>query len=262
MRAEGGFSEDPRALSRRAFLAAGGGLGLSVALAGLPEALARHGWLDVAAAADSDLTSDTISGLAAFIIPGDDEYSVAQGVSTAEPGAVGAGAVPKTIEALDRYVPAPLVAGSSNLTIPASGGVASLLNAIALQVNPSASAGGFASPFARLSFAEKGEVFRRFESDPTLADTEFRFVAGILPGFIGFLGFSEAGVYENGKLSAVPVGWRLSNYGGPREGWKELKGYYRGRRRARGAHRFVKHKHRRRRSRRRRRARARRRRHA
>jgi hypothetical protein len=251
MRAEGGFSEDPGAVSRRAFLAAGGGLGLSVALAGLPDALARHGWLDVAAAADPDLTRDTINGLVAFIIPGDDEYSVAQGVSTPEPGAFAAGATAKTIEALDQYVPTPLVVGSTTVTIPASGGVASLLNTIALQVNPSAGAGG-GSPFARLSFAEKGEVFRRFESDPTLADTEFRFVAGILPGFVGFLGYSEAGVFENGKLTGTPVGWRLSSYAGPREGWKELKGYYRGRRRARGAHRFVKHRHRRRRQRRRR----------
>jgi hypothetical protein len=260
MRSEGGFGEERGDLSRRAFLAGTGGLGLSLALAGLPDALARHGWLDVAAAQDGDLTSDTISGLAAFIIPGDDPFSVAQGVSTPEPGAVGAGTVPAIIDALDKFVPAPLVAGSTGLTVPAAGGVAALLNAIALQVNPGASSGSFLSPFARLSFNEKGEVFRRFESDPTLADTEFRFVAGILPGFVGFLGYSEAGAYENGKLSGTPVGWQLSGFAGPAEGWNELKGYYRGRRSARNAHRFVKHRHRRRRRphRRRRRRRARR----
>jgi hypothetical protein len=42
---------DESGVSRRAFLAATGGLGLSVALAGLPGALARHGWLDEALAA-------------------------------------------------------------------------------------------------------------------------------------------------------------------------------------------------------------------
>jgi len=41
MRAEDGSREDHGALSRRAFLAGTGGLGLSVALAGLPDVLAR-----------------------------------------------------------------------------------------------------------------------------------------------------------------------------------------------------------------------------
>ena len=243
-------ADEERALSRRAFLAAAGGLGLSAALAGLPDALARHGWLDEAAAADIDLTRDTFNGLAAFVVPGDDDYSEAQGVSTPEPGAVGSGAVPKIIDAFDHFVPAPLVAGSTGLTAPASGGVAALVNAIAPQVNPAASNGSFLSPFARLSFKEKGEVFRRFESDPALADTEFRFAAGILPGFFAFFAYSEAGVYENGRLTGTPLGWQLSGYGGPSEGWNELKGYYRGRRAARGAHRFVKHRHPRRRRRR------------
>jgi hypothetical protein len=259
MRAGGGSGEDPHAVSRRAFLAGTGGLSLSVALAGLPDALARHGWLDAALAQEGDMTLDTLNGLAAFIAPGNDEYSVSQGVSTPEPGGVAAGVATALAEGLDDFVPAPLVAGSTGIAVPASGGVAGLLNAIALQVNPGASNGGFLSPFARLRFAEKGEVFRRFESDPTLADTEFRFVAGILPGFVGFLAYSEAGVYENGRLTGTPVGWQLTRFGGPSEGWNELKGYYRGRRAATQAHRFVKHRHRRRRRRRRGRRRARRR---
>lgn len=254
MRADGGSREDSRALSRRAFLAGTGGLGLSAALAGLPEALARREWLDAAIAQNGDVTQDTLNGLAAFIVPGDDEYSLAQGVSTPEPGGVAARVAAELAEGLDDFVPAPLVAGSTGITVPASGGVASLLNSIALQVDPAASSGSFSSPFARLSFAEKGEVFRRFESDPSLADTEFRFVAGILPGFVAFLAYSEAGVFDNGRLGGTPVGWRVTGYRGPSEGWKELKGYYRGRRAATRAHRFVKHRHRRRRRRRRRRA--------
>lgn len=258
MRADGGSREDPRALSRRAFLAGTGGLGLSAALAGLPDALARHGWLEAALAQNGDVTLQTLNGLAALIVPGDDEYSVAQGVSTPEPGGVAAGVATELAEGLDDFVPAPLVAGSTGITVPASGGVASLLNSIALQVNPAATNGGFGSHFARLSFAEKGEVFRRFESDPSLADTEFRFVAGILPGFVAFLAYSEAAVFDNGRLTSTPIGWRLTGYGGPSEGWNELKGYYRGRRAAKGAHRFVKHRHRRRRRPRRRRGRRRR----
>ena len=222
MPADDGSWEDRRALSRRAFLAGTGGLGLSVALAGLPDALARRGWLDAAVAQGGDMTQETLNALAAFIVPGNDEYSIAQGVSTPEPGGVAAGVAAELTAGLDDFVPAPLVAGSTGLTVPASGGVATLLNQIALQVNPGAANGSFASPFARLSFAEKGEVFRRFESDPSLADTEFRFVAGILPGFVGFLAYSEAGVFENGRLVGTPVGWQLTGYGGPREGWNEL----------------------------------------
>ena len=230
------------ALSRRAFLVATGGFGLSAALAGLPNVLARQGWLGAALAAEGDLTRDTFSGYAACIVPGDDEYSVAQGVSTPEPGAVGAGAVRPMIATLDDFVPAPLVAGSTGLTLPASDGVATILNQLALEVNPGAG-GAFQSPFARLSFEEKAEVSRRFETAPQFQDTEFAFVAGILPAFPALLGYSEAPVYEEGELTGRPVGWDLCRYDGPSEGWDEFKGYYRGRRRARRAHRFVKHSH-------------------
>ncbi len=232
-----------REFSRRAFLATAGGLGLSAALAGLPSALSRLGLLDEASAADADLTRDTISGLAAFVVPGNDEYSRAQGVSTNEPGAVEAGAVPGFIATLDDFVAAPLVGGETELTVPVSGAVATLLNEIATQVNPASARGSFPSPFARLSFEEKAEVFRRFESDPAFADTEFRFVAGILPGFAAFFTYCEAPAYEGGRLTRTPVGWQLANYDGPSDGWNEFKGYYRGRRAARRAHRFVRHEH-------------------
>src|SRR5206468_7343916 len=118
---------------------------------------------------------------------------------------------------------------------PASGGVATRLNAYAREVNPAAANGRFLSPFARLSFAEKAEVFRRFEADDGLSSAvqEFRFVSGILPGFVAFLAWSEAGVLDEASRQPKqrPVGWQLSQYG-PAEGHAELKGYYEGRRAA------------------------------
>src|SRR5207247_2568269 len=152
--------------------------------------------LEQAQAQSADYVADTLSGLVAFILPGDDEYSRAQGTPTAEPGGIAAGTVPVFIADLDRFVPAS-VGGSPSQTIPASGGVASLLNDYALQVNPAAD-GPFISPFARLSFAEKAEVFRRFEADEGLSSAvqEFKFVSGILPGFVAFLAWSEAGVLD------------------------------------------------------------------
>ena len=185
------------ALSRRTFLAGAGATGLAALLSQLPTVLGRRGLLEEAQAQSADYVADTLSGLVAFILPGDDEYSRAQGTPTPEPGGIAAGTVPVLIADLDRFVPAS-AGGSPSQTIPASGGVASLLNDYALQVNPDAANGQFLSPFARLSFAEKAEVFRRFEADEGLSSAvqEFRFVSGILPGFVAFLAWSEAGVLD------------------------------------------------------------------
>lgn len=242
-------AERPLPLSRRQFLGRCGALG--AALVALPQALAEQGWLDEAAAAELDLTRDTFNGLVAFVTPGDDEYSLAQGVATGGPGGIAAGATPAMIEALDDYVPFPLVGGSTGTTVPASGGVAQLLNSYATQVNPGAARGGFVSPFAGLSFEEKGEVFRRLQTEPAFEGTPIGYVAAVLPTLVALVAMSDAPVLEDGELTETPLGWRLAGYGGVSDGWDELKGYWGGRRRAANAHRFVRHRHRRRRGRRR-----------
>lgn len=228
-------------VSRRQFLHRCGALG--AAIAALPQALAQLGWLDDAAAATLDVTRDTINALVAFAMPGADEYSRAQGVTTDGPGGIAAGATEAIIDTFDRALPAPLVGGSTGLTLPGSAAVAQMLNGYALQVDPAASKGPFASPFARLSHAQKSSVFQRMEADPAWDGTSIRNLAALLPGAPAFLGFSEAGVLRRGRLAATPVGWRLSGYSGPSDGWDELKGYWGGRRAARGAHRFVRHRH-------------------
>lgn len=222
------------ALSRRTFLAGAGATALAGLLSQLPGVLGARGLLEVAQAQSADVTTDTLSALVAFILPGDDEYSRAQGTPTTEPGGIAAGTVPVFIDNLDKFVPA--AAGGTTTTVPASGGVATLLNDFALQVNPGASSGAFLSPFARLTFDEKAEVFKRFEADETTSGAlnEVKFVSGILPGFVGFLAWSEAGVInpQTRQPRTRPVGWQLSNFGGPAEGHAEMKGYYEGRRAA------------------------------
>src|SRR4051812_27325288 len=218
-------------VSRRAFLQRAGLFGAAFAGFDLVALLDRKGLLATAQAQSADLTVDTLSGLVAFIVPGNDEYSVAQGQKANGPGGIAAGGVEALIAGLDRYVPLTTLGGDQSL--PASGGVATLLNNYALQVNPAAAGGSFPSPFARLSFKEKAQVFEMFEGDPSLEGTEVRFVAGILPGFCAFVSFSEVGVRQsNRKLSKRPVGWNIAHYGGPAEGHAELKGYYRGHRKA------------------------------
>ena len=70
----------------------------------------------------------------------------------------------------------------------------------------------------------------------TVASGNLSFVAGIVPAFVGFLVGNEQGVYDatTRSLTGRPVSWQISGYqpNGPVEGWNELKGYYRGRKKA------------------------------
>jgi hypothetical protein len=218
---------------RRTFLQRSGLVALGAALAQLPWALDAKGLLESALAQSSNVVEDTFNGLIAFSTPGNDEYSRHQGEATDREGGVAAGAGPSLIFHLDRYVRAGSL-GTAGASLPASGGVAALLNGYAMDVNPVA-LGPFPSHFARLSKADKAEVYNRWESDPQWENSEMRAVAGVLLGFATFLIWSEAGVWDPARRAPTrtPVGWALSRYDGPAEGRPELKGYYKGRRKAR-----------------------------
>ena len=53
------------------------------------------------------VTGCQVNGLLAFVVPGSDPYSVAQGHSTADPGGVDAGVLPALIGGLDLASPPP-----------------------------------------------------------------------------------------------------------------------------------------------------------
>jgi hypothetical protein len=220
-------------LSRRSLIERAGLAAAGAALAQLPWALEVKGLVEEARAQTANLTEDTLNGLVAFVTPGNDPYSAHQGDATDRPGGIGAGATPVLIANLDRYVRAAAL-GSFGASVPASGGVAALLNHYALQVNPVA-LGPFPTHFARLRKPEKADVFRRWEGDPAWGESEVRAVSAVLIGYTAFLSWSEAGVFDPTRRapSRRPVGWDNSRYDGPAEGWPELKGYYRGRRKAR-----------------------------
>lgn len=128
--------------------------------------------------------------------------------------------------------------------LPLSLVVAMLLNLAATQANPAAVNGPFLSPFARLSFEEKGRAFELLEGpDPDLVgalDTELpeplrssvsgllRFVSGALLEFPAFGSYSEWGVFDptTRSLESTPVGWTLTGYPGPSDGWDDFIGYY------------------------------------
>jgi len=184
--------------------------------------------LDEAAAVEADLVRDTINGLIAFVAPGNDGYSRAQGTPVPGPGGIGAGATEPLLELLDF-----VVSDSEGNPVPTSGSVATLLNSAAQRVSPNAARGGFASPFARLSFDQKRKAYRSIETDPGLVSV--RGIVARLPSVVGLTVYSEAAVLDRktGRLRGTPVGWRMSGYGGPSDGRREFRGYYRGRRKAR-----------------------------
>lgn len=147
-----------------------------------------------AAQASDALTLDTFSGIVAFVCPGDDAYSRQQQVAPAEPGGIAAEAPQLLADTLNTYFPVPEVLaflvealsaelsavplpdGLDGLTwldglletdghVPLAPLVAVLVDMLAVQVRPSSAAGPFLTPFPRLSWPDKAEVWRRFESD-------------------------------------------------------------------------------------------------
>jgi hypothetical protein len=244
---EGISPEAAGLISRRSFLTRAGVLGGVAALGQLGLLVPERALAQTPAAA-----VEALNGLVAFVVPGPDVYSVAQGQSSNSPGGIAAGATQALVDLLDHYVPV-----TPGLDAPASGGVAAFLDATALQVNAGASRGGFSSPFARLSFDEKVEVLRRMEElTESAKDTpggELRFVTGILIGATAFLAFGEAGVIDKSsrQLKEQPVGWAITNYDGVAEGRKELRGYWQHRRRVRTDARYRPRKRRPKRKRRR-----------
>ena len=200
----------PQRFGRRAFLVRSGVIGAAIALVDVPALLepARAGaaspsLTDLAPVFDA-LSEDTINGLIAFVVPGPDAYSVAQGVSDTAPGGLAADGAAFMLNALDNFYPVPqepllllvqaLATGiSSNLpsftlsptlflladeldevlqvllagetTVPLSLLVALLLNFVATLVDPAAINGDFLSPFSRLDFAQKTQAFQLMETD-------------------------------------------------------------------------------------------------
>src|SRR5262245_17745107 len=168
----------PRLESQREFIRHALCAGAMAAVLPAARFLEARGLLEPAASAPVDLAHDTFNGLLAFIVPGTDPYSIAQGVHTAGPGGVDAGATDVLIATIDDSTP--FVPQFSAI-------VAATLNAVAQGVNPAA-AGAFRSPFARLSFAEKAAVFQFMDANESL-----QLLSGLLPLFVAYFVYSEVG---------------------------------------------------------------------
>lgn len=297
-----GFRPNP--LNRRRFLASTGVLAAAAAASSVVPTRANMLLAnplddligDAAAPALGALARDTIAGVCAFTVPGGDEYSAAQGVTSETPGGIEAAADEFLIGALDDFLPLPqrvlqgLVANlarsmedvelpgelfdaaepvaaelddvvgrllESDETVPISLLIAMLLNFLATGVSPgSAAPDPFPSPFANLSYADKVEVFRRFEepvpeligavdeqlTEPLQGSPSglLQFVAGALLEFSAFPAYSEFHAFDTEAREATqrPIGWDLATYmpgrRTPAEGWDEFIGYFQDRRSVEG----------------------------
>jgi hypothetical protein len=231
------------------------------------------------------LALDTMGGLCAFVVPGDDPYSVAQGESSAEPGALAAGVDEFLVKSLDDFLPIPspelaglvgalasalaatplwvppeveelfpqtteivetigdeLVGLLETGSIPAANVVTLVLNLLAVAINAHATSGAFLAPFSRLTWEQKGEVFRCLEgARPELTHSLpigsldvlsgiLDFTTGVVMEFTAFGAYSEVTVLDpdTRTLIARPVGWELSGFqpNGPVEGWNDFQGYF------------------------------------
>lgn len=167
-------------------------------------------------AAADPVVLDTLDGLLAFVVPGPDAHSVAQGMTSPTVGGVGLGIAALLAATIDQTTP----------FVPNfSATVAAMLNALASVVNPTAPptiASPLASPFARLSFAQKAAVFQIMDGNEAL-----KLLGGVLPPFVAFFCYSEAAAFDPAtrRLTSQPVAWQLSRYQGVADGRDEFRGY-------------------------------------
>jgi hypothetical protein len=208
-------------VARRHFVVRAGRMAGTAALLGTAGMAVAKETLRQTHQPETDVVRDTLNAFVAFVVPGPDEYSVAQGVATPEPGGLAAHATDFLVGALN--LSAPYQPDFAAL-------VAAILNDIARQVNPSAS-GAFPSIFACLSFTEKAAVLSVMEGRAPLKP-----LAGVLPAVVAFITYSEGAAFDpvTRTVVAQPIGWQIARYDGVADGRGDFRGYFRHRRRAEG----------------------------
>ncbi len=200
-------------VSRRGFVGQMMFASAAAALLQVHDLWGKRGSLAQAAAAD--VVHETFNALLAFVVPGRDEYSIQQGDVASDPGGIEAGAVDALIATVDESTPYfPNFASF----------IATILNDVAMGINPLA-VGPYVSAFARLSSREKVAVFQYLD-----ANDATKVLAGVLPAFVAFFVYSEAGSFDpmTRSLTGAPVGWAISNYSGVSDGRDEFLGYLKG----------------------------------
>lgn len=219
-----GGDDDP-VWTRRRFLA--GMAGTAAALMGITALFSAEAIARPAAAAPP--VRDTICGILAFVVPGNDPYSRHQGVSTDRVGGATEDAAASLEHTFDHASPVPLL-GRAGGNLPGAAAVAALVNMYAVTVDAGSLVGPFAAPFANLNHAAKARVFELLDTEPQFDGTMLTYVVNAIPTLAAFAAYSEVSAFDPDRrvLTGRPVGWELARYDGVADGWDEFAGYYRG----------------------------------
>lgn len=211
--------------SRRRFLA--GMAATTAALIGTAGVFAREA--NASPLSETPPVRDTINGVLAFVVPGNDPYSHQQGMWTDRPGGVTAETAESLERTLDQASPMPLL-GPAAGNLPGAAAIALLLNTFGVTADPRSVSGPFTAPFANLGHAAKAQVFEWLDTDPRFEGLVLKFVVNAVPTLAAFAAFSEVSAFDRARreITGRPVGWELTRYAGPSVGWDEFLGYYGG----------------------------------
>jgi len=192
--------------------------------AAAPSLMLKSNKAEAAVIPDS-MIAETMSAVLAFVVPGNDPFSVQQGLTHPTPGGVEAGATIPLIYGLNVAAPAP--PGFDTL----SEALSVILISLAPYIAPGVT-GPFMSPFANMSFEQKLALFAAMDGGAFGPD--FVGLTAPMITFAGMMSYSEAPVFNpmTGELVATPAGWIISGYEGVSDGRKEFKGYFKNRRAA------------------------------
>lgn len=239
------LSTEVPAVDRRRFLGQAGAGAVWVAV---PGGLALHHTAGIAQTAQQSrlermaarlnaVSRATMAGVASFCVPGNDLYSIGQGLTTlAAPGGVAAKADAFLVYMFDHYLPLP---GGSELatglgqpfqqvplqlsdgstvtlgeavthvvgtldSVPLSLLLALALDALALFVRPGSAIGLLPSPFARLSWRDKARVFQLLENpgDDTLRMISERLKEPVSKTLLGYVQLAALGLLAFAGMGA------------------------------------------------------------
>ena len=212
----------PGVPTRRAVLAGvPAAAGLAVLAAGPAEA-------DVAG---DDYTTQAFKALAAYVVPGDDPYSVQQGLTRPGPGGVAAGADRMLRATYDGAIGIG-VAPAFQINAPGALGVALVMELFARsRYFWESYSGPYENGFANLRHPLKAQVLGDLDQNVLLDGSPLAYAFGTLITLAAFGSYGEIAVWDPAtrRLTGRPVGWDLAQYDGVSDGWPELRGYWKGR---------------------------------
>lgn len=221
------LNQPPFGPSRRVLLF---GLPATVALTGLATTTAGQARAANVVPPGDDYVDQAFNGLASYVLPGSDPYSVQQARTSTLPGGVAAGTADMLKATYDHAI-AVSIAPQLGADLPGAGGVAVVLDVATRSKYLLESTGPFGHPFANLSYDRKAQVLAGLDTDTALRGSPIGYAFNTFSTLAALGCFTETGVLDptTRRLTGTPVGWTRSRYGGVSNGWPELKGYWQGR---------------------------------